>query len=156
ARANRGHGQGAGGPEMNAARVAIAALVLSSSVPALSQPPEDLQQQLQELKKQYEETMREMQRRITALEQQIQETREVSTGHAGRAGREAAEKAIKSAVVNVGQQFQGQLPSPPTYDLLREAETKIEGLEAEVRSFEFHGYFRSGYGLNSVGGQQVA
>src|SRR5262249_11633081 len=51
--------------------------------------------------------------------------------------------------------YQGKLPSQPTYDLLREAETKIEGLEAAVKAFEFHGYFRSGYGLNGVGGQQV-
>jgi hypothetical protein len=31
--------------------------------------------------------------------------------------------------------------------LLQEAETKIEGLERQVGSFEFLGYFRSGYGL---------
>ena len=40
--------------------------------------------------------------------------------------------------------------------MLREADTKIEKLEEEVRGFEFHGYLRSGYGLNSKGGQQVA
>src|SRR5262249_38798651 len=42
------------------------------------------------------------------------------------------------------------------YDLLREAEQKIDKLENQSKAFEFHGYFRSGYGLNSVGGQQVA
>jgi maltoporin len=141
---------------MNVPRFAIAAVASAWSLPVGAQPAQDLQQQLQELKKQYEETTQEMQRRITALEQQIQETKEATTASAERAGREAAEKAVQRGLMNVGQQFQGQLPSPPTYDLLREAETKIEGLEAEVRSFEFHGYFRSGYGLNSVGGQQVA
>jgi maltoporin len=138
----------------------IVALILSCAWPAVAQAPADLQEQLQQLKRQYEETTQELQRRITALEQQIQESKEAAaaaaTASAERVARETAEKTVLSGLVNVGQQFQGQLPSPPTYDLLREAETKIEGLEAEVRSFEFHGYFRSGYGLNGLGGQQVA
>jgi maltoporin len=57
---------------------------------------------------------------------------------------------------DVGAKYQGQIPSRPTYDLLQEAETKLEGIQQELSSFEFHGYFRSGYGLNSQGGQQVA
>jgi len=57
---------------------------------------------------------------------------------------------------NVGAQFQGQLPSRPTYDLLQEAETAITELQQRASVFEFHGYFRSGYGLNNRGGQQVA
>jgi maltoporin len=56
----------------------------------------------------------------------------------------------------VGAKFQGQLPSEPSYDLLREADVKIEKLQEQLNAFEFHGYFRSGYGLNSQGGQQVA
>ncbi len=48
------------------------------------------------------------------------------------------------------------LPSEPTYDLLKEADQKIASLEEQAKTFEFHGYFRSGYGQNSVGGQQVA
>src|SRR5215470_6051638 len=51
---------------------------------------------------------------------------------------------------------QGQVPATPTYDQLRDAETEIQKLAAQVKSFEFHGYFRSGYGLTSAGGQQVA
>ena len=39
---------------------------------------------------------------------------------------------------------------------LRDADTRIKKLEEQVKSFEFHGYLRSGYGLNSRGGQQVA
>lgn len=66
---------------------------------------------------------------------------------------------FKSAIVGQGSQLpsvQGQLPSAPTYDWLQEAQTQISQLEEEAKTFEFHGYFRSGYGLNSVGGQQVA
>jgi maltoporin len=56
----------------------------------------------------------------------------------------------------VGAAFQGQVPSEPSYDLLKEADEKIEKLQEQEGVFEFHGYLRSGYGLNGVGGQQVA
>ena len=123
----------------------------------------DLQKQLEQLKQQYESTTRDLQQRITALEQQIQKQKEESekTKQATvvSAAELAAEKAAQNAVLGessqVGAKYQGQLPSEPTYDLLREADTKIEKLQEQVQSFEFHGYFRSGYGLNSDGGQQV-
>ncbi len=54
------------------------------------------------------------------------------------------------------QALQGQVPAAPTYDQLRDADTRIRKLEDRQRLFEFHGYLRSGYGLNSRGGQQVA
>ena len=44
----------------------------------------------------------------------------------------------------------------PTYDLLQEADETIAKLKQQVGAFEFHGYLRSGYGLNGEGGQQVA
>src|SRR5262249_8539541 len=72
----------------------------------------------------------------------------------------AAENAVKKVLLgeskDVGAKFQGQVPSHPTYDVLQEAETKLDDLQQQVGAFEFHGYFRSGYGLNSQGGQQVA
>lgn len=54
------------------------------------------------------------------------------------------------------QSRQGQVPSAPTYDLLRDSEIKIQTLEKQVKELEFHGYFRSGFGLTNQGGQQVA
>jgi hypothetical protein len=39
---------------------------------------------------------------------------------------------------------------------VQEVDSKIKGLERQVGAFELHGYFRSGYGLNSAGGQQLA
>ncbi len=71
----------------------------------------------------------------------------------------AAQEAKKAALGQSSQNdqtLQGQVPAAPTYDQLRDAETKIERLEEQVKAFEFHGYFRAGYGLNSKGGQQVA
>ena len=139
-----------------------------AAAPAASQggdtrQPNDLQKQLDQLKQQYDATTRDLQARITALEQQIQKQKEESEkAKQGTvtATELAAEKAAQRVVLGesnqVGAKYQGQLPSEPTYDLLREADTKIEKLEEQVRSFEFHGYFRSGYGLNSDGGQQVA
>jgi maltoporin len=40
--------------------------------------------------------------------------------------------------------------------MLREADEEIAKLQERESAFEFHGYFRSGFGLNSKGGQQVA
>jgi len=134
-------------------------LVMSSS----AQQTQDLQQQFQDLKRQYEETTQALQARIAALEQQIEaekqnsKQKEAATISAAELAEEAARKAVLGQSDQVGDaQYQGQVPSAPTYDFLRDADTKIAKLQAQVSSFEFHGYFRSGYGLNSEGGQQVA
>src|SRR5581483_10067189 len=117
----------------------------------------------QDLKRQYEETTQALQARIAALEQQIEaekqnsKQKEAATISAAELAEEAARKAVLGQSDQVGgAQYQGQVPSAPTYDFLRDADTKIAKLQAQVSSFEFHGYFRSGYGLNSEGGQQVA
>jgi maltoporin len=70
--------------------------------------------------------------------------------------QKAAEDAVQGQSGEVGAKFQGQLASEPTYDLLREADQKIGKLQEQLGSFEFHGYFRSGDGLNGEGGRQVA
>jgi len=138
--------------------------------PAAATQTDDLQKQLEQLKQQYEATTRDMQQRMTLLEQQIQKQQEKEKEEKQAAEKTkqgtisavelAAQQAAKNAVLgqsnDVGAKFQGQVPSEPTYDLLNEAETKIAKLQEQVKSFEFHGYFRSGFGLNSEGGQQVA
>ena len=134
------------------------------AIPAHARQSDDLQQQLQQLVQQYEQTTRELRDRITALEQQIQKRQETTqdesqkqiTTSVAELAAEAAKKAALGDSTQDGQTLQGKLPAAPTYDFLRDAETKIETLEEQVKSFEFHGYFRSGYGLNSKGGQQVA
>jgi maltoporin len=128
---------------------------------------QDLEQQLQQLKQQYDETTQNLQQRIAALEKliqneaQIQKQKEEQT-KAGAisavelAAQKAAQDAVQGQSEDVGAKFQGDLPSEPTYDLLREADVKIARMQEQLSSFEFHGYFRSGYGLNGEGGQQVA
>ena len=142
----------------------------ASTRTAKPQPSDQLQQQLQQLKQQYDATTRDLEQRIAALELQIEkekeqqreekEAREKAKPGVVSAAELAAQEAAKNAVFGqsnqVGEKFQGQLPSEPVYDLLREADTKIDKLQQQLSAFEFHGYLRSGYGLNSKGGQQVA
>jgi len=155
---------------LNSEWVAIVAVLVILHACAYAQQGGDLQQQLQQLKQQYEQTTKDLQQRIAVLEHQIQKHKEAAAQEkatataADEATVSAAELAAEDAVRKVlfgnankvGAQYQGQIPSVPTYDLLQEAETKIAGLQQQLGTFEFHGYFRSGYGLNSEGGQQVA
>jgi len=142
----------------------ILAVILCFVPPAHAQRTDELQEQLRQLQQQYEQTSRELSERIAALEQQIQkrqdtaqnETQKDRTVSAAELAAEAAKKAVLGDSNQDGQTLQGKLPAAPTYDFVRDAETKIETLEEQVRSFEFHGYFRSGHGLNGRGGQQVA
>ena len=115
-----------------------------------------------QLKAQYEQSTQDMQRRIAALEQQkFNKTsskkrrngkkKKVKNVSAAELAAQQAEKSILGQSDQAGAKYQGQIPSEPTYDLLREADRRIEKLQEQVGTFEFHGYFRSGYGLNSVG-----
>ncbi len=130
---------------------------------AAPQQAAPLEQQLQELKQLYTETTRTLEQRIAALEQQIEKQRTApqeapkdATVSVADAAKEEAVKAAQSQSRDVGATFQGAISSAPTYDMLREADQKIAKLQEQVSAFEFHGYFRSGFGENSVGGQQVA
>jgi maltoporin len=145
----------------NSKGVAAVAVVVLLHTRASAQQGGSLQQQLQDLKQQYEQTTKELQQRITALEQQIENEKRVDKTKEGaisatELAQEAARGAVSGSSHNVGAKYQGQLPLQPTYDELQEAETKIEGLQRQIGAFEFHGYLRSGYGLNSEGGEQVA
>lgn len=145
-------------------------MLAAIALPSVAQQPDDLQKQLDQLKQQYEQSMKEMQLRMTALESQIAEQKAAQAKENEAQKQEQTKKeptvlSIESAVQEaadramrdqVSAKFQGDLPSEPTYDLLNEADEKIAKLEQQVGTFEFHGYLRSGYGLNSVGGQQAA
>ena len=141
--------------------VALITLLAPSS--ASAQDANALELQLQELKQQHEQTAEDLRQRIAVLEQQLEqqkklaaETRDATVSAAETAAGQAVQRILFGDSRNVGAQFQGQLPSRPTYDLLQEAETAITELQQRANIFEFHGYFRSGYGLNNRGGQQVA
>jgi maltoporin len=153
----------------------------AQNVPATAPAAPDVRQQLQDLKQQYEQTTREFQRRIADLEVEINKQNEAKresnpvaatkpsdaaatqpppvkspTVSTGSLASQTAKAAVLGESDEVGQKYQGALPSEPTYDLLNEAEKKIDKLSEQINSFEFHGYFRSGTGANGVGGQMVA
>jgi maltoporin len=143
------------------ALLGAAALTSTAQQPVPQQS--DLEEQLHQLKQQYDATTRDLEQRIAALEQQIQKQKEAAekakqgtVSSLELAAEQAAQKAVLGESDQVGAKFQGQLSSEPTYDLLREADQKIENLRLQAQAFEFHGYFRSGYGLNGKGGSQVA
>ncbi len=147
----------------NSKGLAVFAVVVLLHTRTSAQQEGDLQQQLQELKQQYEQTTKDLQQRIAALAQQIEnekQTQNKAKESAISAAELAAQGAARNAVTGnsdqVGAKYQGQVALQPTYDELQEADNKIEGLRRQVGAFEFHGYLRSGYGLNSEGGQQVA
>ena len=140
----------------------ILAAVLSVVLSVHAQQTDDVQKQIQELKQQYEQTTRELQERIAALEQQLKKEAATTEDPPKKHGVSEVELAVQDAAkVALGQSkenqsLQGQVPATPTYDQLRDADTRMEKLEEQMKTFEFHGYLRSGYGLNSRGGQQVA
>jgi len=149
--------------ELLRSSICTVSVTFATACLACAQQAPDLQQQLQELKQQYDQTTLDLQQRIAALEQRIEKEKESSEKAkqgAISAAELAAEQAAKKAVLGnsdqVGAKFQGDVASEPSYDQLQEAEQEITKLQQEVGEFEFHGYFRSGYGLNSAGGQQVA
>ena len=142
----------------------ILALVLFVVLPARAQQTTDeVQKQIDQLKQQYEQTTRELQERIAALEQQLKKEsdssqnppkKEVTVSPVEQALQDAAKVALGQSDKN--QAKQGQVPSASTYEFLRDADTRMHKLEDQLKTFEFHGYLRSGYGLNSRGGKQVA
>src|SRR3984957_633161 len=146
-----------------AKRRVLVLLFLWGSPKIYAQQAEEIRQQLEQLKQEYQAKIRNLEQRIAALENQTEQQKEVSgkpkegtVSAAELAAEQAAHKAVAGESDQVGAKFQGQVPSEPTYDFLNEADQKIAKLREQLNTFEFHGYFRSGYGLNSVGGQQVA
>jgi maltoporin len=146
-----------------AKRLLLILLFLWATPAIYSQQAEDLRQQLDQLKQEYLRKIGDLEQRLVALENQTDQQKQArgrpkegTVSAVELAAEEATHKAVSGESNQVGAKFQGQLPSEPTYDLLNEADRKIAKLQEQLNSFEFHGYFRSGYGLNSVGGQQVA
>ncbi len=149
---------------------AVIPLAFPTATAQQADPIEQLQLQLQQLKQLYAETTRELIQRIASLEQQFEKQKEtnprpierpIGVGdshgkHSVSVVELAARKAVPEESDQVGAQFQGALPSEPTYELLSESDRRIANLREQVGGFGFHGYLRSGYGLSSSGGQQVS
>src|SRR5262245_34377308 len=105
-------------------------MILVSPLVASARQASDLQQQLQQLKEQYDQATRELRARIAALEEAIgkqQEASKQATEAAVSAAQATAQEVVNRTLfgpsATVGAQFQGQVPSRPTYEFLQEAET---------------------------------
>ncbi len=137
-----------------------------------AQTPQELQKEVQQLKSDYES-------KIAALEKRLSQLEAASTPSGAPAAAAVVASPVQSTaptqpppntaqkvaqgtwkIVQGGQtdtaDLQEQLGSGLEYDQLRDADVRLKNLEAQSKSFEFHGYLRSGYGLNGDGGQQVA
>jgi len=129
---------------------------------------QDTEQKLQLLRQQYEATIKDFDQRISTMEEQIKNEKEIrerglldlkqgrvdteqTTASGASTVHEARPNTLPPNSHEVGAKFQGQVPSEPSYDLLHEADHKIAELQEHEGVFEFHGYLRSGFGLNSQG-----
>ncbi|MGA9242073.1 MAG: carbohydrate porin [Silvibacterium sp.] len=122
-----------------------------------------LEQQVDDLKQEYQATTQAMSLRIDALEQQIEQQKETAAQNSAGtvstlelAVQQAAGRILSDRSSQVGAKYQDQLVNAPTYTSIRDADQRLTKLQEQVGAFEFHGYFRSGNGVNSVGGHWVA
>jgi hypothetical protein len=88
-----------------------------------------LRRQLEHLEQEYQQKkIQDLEQRLGALEQQKSAALPGTTQAVGSSVAGTGENAAKNVFLQP-QTFQGQLPSEATYDLLQEAETKVENLE---------------------------
>ena len=145
--------------------VSIPSLVLwmcASTVHA--QTTQELQQQIQQMKQLYEQQIAALEGRIASLEQAnnaaahvVQEgtisVKDLQAEVAKDVAAQEQEKLTKSQKTEIEQT---ELANTPQYDAIQDSIKVVQELQQQVKQFEFHGYLRSGQGLNSEGGQMVA
>lgn len=154
---------------------ALLALLVTAN-PVIAQTPQELQKELEEMRAQYQTKIDSLEKRIAQLESaantappaigvqpghgpEIAATQPAtSPGAAPQSGKPPSQSIWE--ILGTGQRnaaaLQQQVGSGLEYDQIRDAEVRIKNLEATTKAFEFHGYLRSGFGLNGDGGQQVA
>jgi maltoporin len=143
--------------------ILISALYLSTLPPSVhAQTPQELQSELQQIKQLYEQKIATLENRISMLEQQnaavaaATQENTVSVNDMKKetaAQQSPADQLTRDERTQIAQE---QVASTPRYAFVRDAEQKIAKLQEQAKAFEFHGYLRSGYGLNSEGGRMVA
>lgn len=150
--------------------IPVVLLAVASLIPPLArgQDPAELKKELEAMKKEYASRLATLEQRLAAMEKQNEstssravekETIAASTangvGQAAQVAKEIA-KSVEGDQRQDEKRLQQETTSNTTYVQLRDADSRIEKLEKEAKAFEFHGYLRSGYGLNERGGQQIA
>jgi maltoporin len=148
----------------------VASLATFLASASRAQTPQELQKELQQLKLDYESKIAALEKRLSQLEvasppfgaPAAAVPSPVQSASQNQPPSNAAQKVAQGTwkIVQGGQTdtaaLQEQVGSGLEYDQLRDADVRLKNLEAQTKAFEFHGYLRSGYGLNGEGGQQVA
>ena len=145
-----------------ASLLVAASLFLASS--ASAQTTQELQQQIQQMKQLYEQQIAALEGRIASLEQAnravahaTQENVVTVTDLQSEVNKQvAAREEPKLTGSQKTTIEQTELANTPQYDAVQDNEKVVAELQQQVKAFEFHGYLRSGQGLNSEGGQMVA
>ena len=107
------------------------------------------QAEIEALRKELEAVKTEYQTKILSLEQKLDALARKDAALESQIveANEGTEAAL--ALARESRDAARTLGTTPLFD-------KVESLEASNKAFEFHGYARSGFGLNGLGGQQVA
>ncbi len=142
----------------------LGAAVLLFVPGAQAQSTEELQQQIQQIKKLYEQQISSLESRIASLEQANRAVAHVTQENTVTvndlqtevAKQVSAQEEPKLTRAQKTEIEQTELANTPRYDTVQDSEQVITELKQQVKAFEFHGYMRSGQGLNSEGGQMVA
>lgn len=141
------------------------AIIPSTARSLRAQTPQELHAELQDMKRQYEQKIATLEGRIATLEKQNVAIAAATNQNTVSVSDLKVEAATAKQVVAPADKLtrdertqiaQEQLANTPRYDLVRDAEQRIGALTEQVKAFEFHGYLRSGAGLNGEGGRMVA
>jgi len=142
----------------------VLAILLLPWHSAQGQTTEELQQQIQQMKQLYEQQIAALEGRIASLEQSNravahatqENTVSVTDLHTEVEKQVSAHEEPKLSRAQKTEIEQTELANTPRYDTVEDSEQVITELKQRVKAFEFHGYIRSGQGLNGEGGQMVA
>jgi maltoporin len=140
-----------------------ALLMLLQTITAYGQTTQEIQQQIQQMKEHYEQQIAALEKRIEVLEQSNQAVahavqKDTVTEAQLRAATEAAVAAAQGPKLTHGEITtidQTEVANTPRYDEVQDANVAVLKLQEQAKAFEFHGYLRSGTGLNGEGGQMV-
>src|SRR5215472_3146919 len=126
-----------------------------------AQTTQELQQEIQQMRQMYEQQISAFEGRIASLEQANRAMAHITQENTVSVADLQAEvskqvSAREEPKLSRGEKTeieQTELANTPQYDEVQDSEQVVRELQQQVKQFEFHGYLRSGQGLNSEGGQ---
>jgi maltoporin len=149
---------------IRALALVVAVLAGLFPLPAHAQTTQELQQQIHQMKQLYEQQIAALEGRIVSLEQAnraVAHVTQENTVSVTDLQKEVDKQVTAHDEAKLTREQkttieQTELANTPQYDEIQADPKVVAELKQQVKAFEFHGYLRSGQGLNSVGGQMVA